>query len=306
MSNTPTPVSHPLAQFTPQRDFFIGIDSDGCAIDQMTIKHYECFAPAYIKAFDLQPISTIARETALFVNLFSQTRGINRWASIDRFFDLLKKRPEVIESGIQLPVGEDLKQFLSSGMPLSESGITTWLAQHPSAEIEQCIKWGKIVNELVAWMVHNTQPFPGVRNALEAMCENADTMVVSAASLDMLHHEWDEHDLAKYVQVIAGQEWGTKSQHIDLFAKGRYRDDHILLIGDAPGDGKTAAEQGILWYPILPGDEARSWERFTREALPRFFAEEYAGEYQLSLIEEYSSLLPSTVPWVTIDNGRAN
>lgn len=293
-------MAYELPEFTPSHDFFIGIDSDGCAIDQMSIKHFECFAPAYIKAFDLQPISTIARETALFVNLFSQTRGINRWASIDRFFDLLKDRPEVVASGVRLPDGQDLKNFLASGLPMSESGIKAWLAEHPSTEIETCIEWGTIVNELVAWIVCNTQPFPGVHEALQAMQGKADTMVVSAASLAMLHHEWEEHNLAQYVQVIAGQEWGTKAEHIAHFAKGRYADDHILLLGDAPGDGKTAASQNVLWYPIMPGAEAESWERFTAEALPRFFAGEYAGEYQDALIAEYSSLLPATPPWKTI------
>src|SRR5659263_32799 len=71
-----------LVDFTPTKDFFAGIDSDGCAMDAMDIKHYECFTPSYIKYWDLQPISTLARETALFVNLHSITRGLNRWLAL--------------------------------------------------------------------------------------------------------------------------------------------------------------------------------------------------------------------------------
>ena len=291
-----------LEGFTPTKEFFIGVDSDGCAIDQMNIKHYECFAPAYIKAFDLQPISTIARETAIFVNLFSSTRGINRWGSVDRFFDLLKDRPEVIESGVELIDGRDLKAFLASGKPLSEAGLREFVAEHPSAELEKCLEWGKIVNDLVAWIVYNTQPFPGVRESFEAIAasEKADVMVVSAASLAMLHHEWDEHDLAKYVSIIAGQEMGTKAQQLHAAATGKYAKDHVLLLGDAPGDGAAAAHEGALWYPITPGAEAEAWERFRTEALPKFFEGTFAGEYQRQLIDEYSSLLPENPPWKTI------
>lgn len=97
--------AQPLIAHQPTKDFFVGIDSDGCAIDAMDIKHYECFTPCYIKYFDLQPISTLVRETAIYVNLLSTTRGMNRWVTLDLIFDRLKERPEVIERGVRLPEG---------------------------------------------------------------------------------------------------------------------------------------------------------------------------------------------------------
>ena len=33
--------------------------------------------------------------------------------------------------------------------------------------------------------------------------------------------EWEEHDIAKYVEIIAGQEMGGKAQHIDFATKGK-------------------------------------------------------------------------------------
>ena len=66
--------AQPLVDFVPTKKYFVGIDSDGCAMDAMDIKHQECFTPCYIKHWDLQPISTLARQTALFVNLGSVTR----------------------------------------------------------------------------------------------------------------------------------------------------------------------------------------------------------------------------------------
>ena len=52
------------------------------------------------------------------------------------------------------------------------------------------------------------------------------------------------------MRLIAGQEYGTKAEHLALAAKGKYADDHILMIGDAPGDFKAAKSNGVLYFPI--------------------------------------------------------
>ena len=50
-----TDAAQPLRDLVPQHEFFIGIDSDGCAFDTMELKHKECFAPNTIKHWSLQP-----------------------------------------------------------------------------------------------------------------------------------------------------------------------------------------------------------------------------------------------------------
>ena len=52
-----------------------------------------------------------------------------------------------------------------------------------------------------------------------------------------------------------------------LKAKG-YAPDHILMVGDAPGDRDAARKNGVLFYPILVRHEADSWAQFTQKALP--------------------------------------
>ena len=42
--------SLPLRNFQKRNEFFIGIDSDGCAFDTMEVKHKECFIPNIIKS----------------------------------------------------------------------------------------------------------------------------------------------------------------------------------------------------------------------------------------------------------------
>ena len=292
-----------LVDVRPSNDFFVGIDSDGCAMDAMDIKHQECFTPSYIKYWDLQPISTIARETALFVNLGSVTRGLNRWLALRQLLDLLRDRADVAERGVVIPEYPELTAFVESSFPLSDEGVTDWAAANPSPTATRMIAWGNGVNAAIADMVHGCGPFPGVREALEAMYEVADEMTVSATPVDALRREWAEHGLARYMSIIAGQEMGSKAEHLQYAAVGKYSMDHILLIGDAPGDRDAAAKVGCLYYPILPGEEKKSWRRFTAEALPNFLNERFAGSYQESLIAEFNAKLPDRVPWETI-SGR--
>ena len=49
--------AQPLHDFQPEHEFFIGIDSDGCAFDTMGIKQRECFCPWMISYFGLQPVA---------------------------------------------------------------------------------------------------------------------------------------------------------------------------------------------------------------------------------------------------------
>ncbi|HIP87492.1 MAG TPA: HAD family hydrolase, partial [Anaerolineales bacterium] len=80
-------------------------------------------------------------------------------------------------------------------------------------------------------------------------------------------------------------------------AGGKYPPDHVLMIGDAPGDLRAARANGALFYPINPGHEEESWQRFYEEAMHRFLAGRYAGEYEATLIAEFERLLPEVPPW---------
>ena len=290
-----------LIDFKPRQSFFVGIDSDGCAFDAMEIKHKECFTPSTIKVWGLQPISKYARETAEFVNLYSTTRGLNRWVALVRVFDLLRERDEVFARNAKVPKGDKIKEFIASGYPLSHKGLVEYAAQHPDPELEQAILWSITVDNAIEDMVHGVPPFPFVRESLQKMQGKVDLMVVSATPVEALEREWSEHDLARYMTVIAGQEMGTKKQHLQFAAKGKYPDDHILLIGDAPGDRDSAKGVDVLYYPINPGAEDKSWKRFHNEALGRFLDGSYEGAYEEMLIAEFEKLLPETPPWQKLE-----
>ena len=73
--NAPGDPSRALSEFAASREFFIGIDSDGCVFDTMEVKHKECFIPNIIKCYGLAAISKYVREAAEFINLYSQHAG---------------------------------------------------------------------------------------------------------------------------------------------------------------------------------------------------------------------------------------
>jgi hypothetical protein len=55
---------------------------------------------------------------------------------------------------------------------------------------------------------------------------------------------------------------------------------------------------GACFYPINPGHEEASWQRFLDEACERFLAGTYAGAYEAALIAEFDRHLPEHPPWV--------
>jgi len=303
-----------LKAFEPKHDFFVGIDSDGCVFDTMEIKHKECFGPNIIEHWGLQAVSKYAREAFQFVNLYSKYRGVNRWPALKMVFDLLRERPDVQARGAAIPEGRAIQAFIDSDCVKSNDGLKDFIAQctDPTMMDELLTAWGwtHSVNATIGRMVHGVPPFPYVRESLEKIAPRADVICVSATPGEALNREWVEHGIAGYAAVIAGQEMGKKAEHLCLCCGGerdgkggvarrgtRYAENHVLMIGDAPGDRNAARENNALFFPVGPGEEDKWWKRFHDEAFDKFIAGEYAGEYEQSLNDEFEALLPEQPPW---------
>ncbi len=286
-----------LKEFTPNREFFIGIDSDGCVFDSMEIKQKECFCPAFVNVFGMQPVSKYARETLEFVNLYSKTRGVNRFIAVLRVLELLNKRPEVKARNVSIPPMQGLKDWVDRESKLGNPALEAELERNPDPDLKLAYKWSIEANEAISKIVHDIPPFPLVRECLEKMNTRADTVVVSQTPLEALEREWEENKIDGLVSIIAGQEMGTKAQHIEFAANTKYDREKILMIGDAPGDFKAAKANDALFFPVNPGHEEASWELFFEEALDRFFAGTYAGAYEEQLIKKFDTYLPEHPPW---------
>ena len=161
----------------------------------------------------------------------------------------------------------------------------------------RALTWSEAVNTMIGEMVHGVPPFPFVKESLARLAHKADIVVVSATPCEALRREWEEHGIDQFARVIAGQEMGSKKEHIGMAAGGKYPSEKILMIGDAPGDMNAARAHGALFYPIVPGKEEASWEKFHQESMNRFLEGTYAGEYEQDLINGFLKGLPETPPW---------
>ena len=285
-----------LRDFKPKHDFFIGIDSDGCVFDSMEIKHKECFTPMFVKHHKLQAVSKYAREVWDFVNLYSKTRGANRFPALVRALNLLRERNEVKARKVNVPSYPALEDWIKRESKLGNATLAAEV-DGGNEDLSHIKIWSDAINEQVSDIVHGVPPFPLLQDTLDKSLNKADMMVISQTPCDALEREWAEHDISKYVEIIAGQEMGTKTEHLKYSAVNKYDSNKILMIGDAPGDHKAAKDNEVLFYPIIPGNEEHSWERLYTEALDRFFAGTYEGEYEEKLFSEFDNSLPEKPNW---------
>lgn len=286
-----------LANFEPRHDTFVGVDSDGCVFDTMEIKQKECFHGLMASQWGLTAIEPLLRETAEFVNLYSKSRGRNRFLCLIETMDRLRARPEAVAAGLPIPAFPDLKAFVAEGHALGHPALESAIAEKGSQELADVLAWSLKVNQAIQDTVKNIPPFPWARESLEALAGSSDVICVSQTPLEALIREWNENELTSTVRMIAGQELGTKSEHLSLATRGRYAPNQVLMIGDAPGDHAAAKDTDALFYPIIPSHEAESWERFFKEAYAKFLNGTYAGAYEQGLIAAFDAALPETPPW---------
>ncbi len=292
-----------LSDFGKKHDFFVGIDSDGCVFDSMEIKHKECFCPAFINHYDLQAGSKYAREVWEFVNLYSTTRGINRFKAVLRALSLVESHPEAMRRGVRPVRLPRLSEWVDRESKLGNPALQAEIDGTGDEELKRVMAWSLDVNAAVKKIVRGVPPFPFVVESLKEMQEQCDVVVVSQTPLEALLREWNEQAIDGYAGLICGQEMGTKGEHLLGTAGGKYEARRILMIGDAPGDLKAAEAVGACFYPVIPGREEESWERLAGEGLQAFLEERYVGDYQQRLLSDFRSALPENPPW-TKENPR--
>jgi len=287
-----------MYEITPKHKYFVGIDSDGCAFDTMELKHKECFIPNIILFYDLQAISKYAREAAEFVNLYSKSRGINRFPALVEALQWLQKRPEVAARGVKIKIPASLEKWIAEETKLGNPALKEKVSQSGDADLKRALEWSTTVNNAIAEMVKCVPPFPYVRESLQKLADKADMLVCSATPNEALKAEWQEHGIDQYVTAICGQESGSKKETLANAAK--YAKNHALMIGDAPGDFSAAEKNHCLFFPINPGNEEASWKRFYEEGIDRFLNDQFAGDYQKQLLDEFDRYLPEKPPWPVV------
>ena len=280
-----------------RHDALVGLDSDGCVFPTMELKQKQCFHHEIISHWQLERTERPLRECAEFVNLYSRWRGQNRFPALLKTFALLADRADAHISGIKLPDTAALKAFINSGQPLSNAALEKEANRTGYTELVRLLLWSLAVNTNVERLVKDVAPFCGARECLETICAQADLIVVSQTPEEALIREWQASGLDTFPTLIAGQELGTKTEHLQFAAGGKYAAGRVLMIGDALGDLQAARAAGALFFPINPGHEDESWQHLLTEAFDKFLAGTFAGKYEADLIAGFEPLLPEIPPW---------
>ena len=268
--------------FRRKKDFLVCIDSDGCAMDTMNLKHYRAFGPELVKIFNLQDHAEPILHYWNKVNLFSKKRAINRFKG---FFEVCRY---IDKHFVPIDGLEAYEQFLNSGGLLSNEGIRQayQTVGHPIFAVAE--QWSINVNKTIASIPLEARIlFPHVYEVVEAIYAVADVAVVSSAHRAAVTAEWEQAGLTKFVNGFFTQENGNKKQILaSLKQTGGYTAGRMLKVGDAPGDLQAAQSNSIFFYPIIPEKESESWLEFKDAYFPLFIDGRYA-ECEQRLIDRF-------------------
>lgn len=268
--------------YTKRSDYLICVDSDGCAMDTMDIKHIRCFGPCMVAEWGLEEWRDAILERWNEINLYTMTRGINR------FKGLVKALREIQEKYCEIEELDVLEKWVNETPELSNAALEREISQNDNICLRKALAWSNAVNQSIDRLPEeDKRPFPGVLEALKRAYRDADVAIVSSANLSAVLDEWDFYGLLEYTDVVLAQDAGSKAFCIGELMKRGYAPDHVLMCGDAPGDLDAAEKNGVYYYPILVRHEAQSWEEFVEKGINHFLDGTYDKGYQQEKKEQF-------------------
>ena len=271
-----------IGEFQKKKDLLFCIDSDGCAMDTMDVKHIRCFGPCMVEEWGLSEWKAPILDRWNEVNLYTMTRGINRFKGLAKALKEINEKYCVIEDvGI-------LDKWVEESPELSNGALKRAIEANDSIVLKKALAWSEKVNENInALSFDDKKPFEGVKEALEYAHRYGDVAIVSSANRQAVVEEWELYHLLEHVDIILAQNVGSKAYCIQELLKKGYDKTNVLMTGDALGDYEAAKKNGVYYYPILVKHEKASWSEFVSEAVPRIKDKTYAGEYQQRKVDEF-------------------
>ena len=272
-----------LTEFTKKKEFLVCVDSDGCAMDTMDIKHIRCFGPCMVKEWALSAWEKDILPRWNEINLYSMTRGINRFKAL--YIALC----EINEKYSKIENLEGLKAWVESSDELSNSSLKREIEKSPECIcLKKALSWSESVNEEIKKLPESAKkPFEMCKQALIFAHERADIAIVSSANRDAVLEEWKKFGLLEHTDIVLSQDAGSKAFCIAELIKKGYDKDKIVMCGDAPGDKDAALKNGVFFFPILVKKEKKSWQEFINTGFEKLVCGDFEGKYQIEKINEF-------------------
>jgi phosphoglycolate phosphatase-like HAD superfamily hydrolase len=220
------------------------------------------------------------------INLFSMTRGINRFKGLAIALSEINEKYKPI-TGVAA-----LVHWAETAPALSNDGAAKAAAEatDPDAKLvlQKALSWSKAVNAAIVELDESLKvPYAGAAEGLSAAHRFADVAMVSSANRDAVEEEWGKFGLLSHTDIVLAQDIGSKAACIAEMLKFGYDPEKVLMIGDAPGDRDAAMKNGVHYFPILVNHEKESWD----EAVSVAFAKLQEGQYALYGAEKEQQFL---------------
>lgn len=271
-----------LESYKKQKEYLICVDSDGCAMDTMDIKHINCFGPCMVDEWGLDEWQDEILSRWNDINLYTITRGINRFKGLALALDEIDKKYVRID-GI-----EQLVSWVEISPELSNAAVQREIDAGTDAIFKKALAWSIAVNKSINALPDEQKlPFPLAREALEFAHERADVAIVSSANLEAVLEEWEKYHMLEHTDIVLAQNVGSKAYCIAELLKKGYERGKVLMCGDALGDMEAAQKNGVFYYPILVKKERESWQEFMDVGFEKLLSGEYAGEYQAAKRKQF-------------------
>lgn len=271
-----------IENYQKKKDYLLCVDSDGCAMDTMDIKHFQCFGPCMVEEWGLEEWKEAILTRWKEINLYTMTRGINR------FKGLAIALKEIDEQYTKIEDVDLLCRWVEESDELSNASVEREFTKTQKDVFKKTLTWSQKVNQKINELPFEVKkPFEGVKEALAYAHQYADVAIVSSANYEAVVEEWELYGLLDYVDIIMAQNVGSKAFCIGEMLKKGYDKDKVLMTGDAPGDHAAAQKNDVFYYPILVRHEKESWDEFVVTAIPNLLNGEYGGAYQEQKITEF-------------------
>ena len=272
--------------FIKRSELLVCVDSDGCAMDTMNCKHIHCFGPCMVDEWGLDEWREEILARWNEINLYQVTRGINR------FKGLAMALTEINEKYTRIPGIDTLNEWCRTTHALSMPALGEAISTYPIGEGRECLtkalEWSRSVNESIDRLPEEVKvPFDGAAEGLGAAHEIADVAIVSSANREAVLEEWEKFGLLPKTDIMLTQDVGSKAFCIAQMLNLGYDKNKTLMVGDAMGDLDAARQNGVHFYPILPGREKESWDELVSVGLGRLKDGTYGGEYADGKIDEF-------------------
>ena len=130
-----------LEDFRRNKPFAVCVDSDGCAMDTMNIKHIRCFGPCMVAEWGLEQWRDDILARWNVINLYSGTRGINRFKGLAMALGEIDRQYTPID-GV-----EALIDWAGHAPELSNDAIKKELERDPI--FQKALDWSVAVNKAI-------------------------------------------------------------------------------------------------------------------------------------------------------------